>query len=145
MNKSGTKKKKTLGSALAKSIGDEEKSVTSRFERAEELFRSDRNNVRQPRIPEPKEGVSKTKESTKKVPPKKKQKPVKVLRDSFTMPPHDYDRIAQIIKRGLQGGISVNKSEVVRAGLISLQKMHPKDLLNLLQEVEKVKPGRPPQ
>jgi hypothetical protein len=147
MMKPGVKNKKTLGSALANSIGAEEKSVTSRFDRAEELFRADRKTEKTPRVPVPRsaEEAPRPDESAEKAPPKKKQKPVKVIRDSFTMPPHDYNRISQIIRQGLKGGISINKSEVVRAGLISLQKMNPDDLLALLQEVEKVKPGRPPQ
>lgn len=126
-------------------MNDEEKSVTSRFERAEELFRSERKTEHQPHVPESKEEKADPNESSEKISPKQKPKPIKVVRDSFTMPPHDYDRIAQIIRQGLQRGISVNKSEVVRAGLISLQKMPTKDLLDLLQKIDKVKPGRPPQ
>ncbi len=148
MDKQAPKKKKTLGSALADSISAEEKSVTNRFERAEEVWRSGRKAENTPRVPIPKpaEEVPEVEEPVAEKPkppaPKKPQKVVKVIRDTFSMPPNDYDRISQIIRQCLENGISINKSEVVRAGLIALQKMPPKELADLLQELEKMKPGR---
>jgi Arc/MetJ-type ribon-helix-helix transcriptional regulator len=145
--KQSQRKKKNLGTALADSINAEEKSVTSRFDKADELFRAKGETEGSPRVPVPKpaeesQEPEKTEVSSSKPLPKKKEKPAKVIRDTFSMPPHDYDRIYQIIQQCLKNGISINKSEVVRAGLIALQKMPSKELTELLQILEKLKPGR---
>jgi Arc/MetJ-type ribon-helix-helix transcriptional regulator len=142
--KQSQRKKKNLGTALADSINAEEKSVTSRFDKADELFRAKVETEGSPRVPVPKpaEESQEPEVSSSKPLPKKKEKPAKVIRDTFSMPPHDYDRIYQIIQQCLKNGISINKSEVVRAGLIALQKMPSKELTELLQILEKLKPGR---
>jgi Arc/MetJ-type ribon-helix-helix transcriptional regulator len=142
--KQSQRKKKNLGTALADSINAEEKSVTSRFDKADELFRAKGETEGSPRVPVPKpaEESQEPEVSSSKPLPKKKEKPAKVIRDTFSMPPHDYDRIYQIIQQCLKNGISINKSEVVRAGLIALQKMPSKELTELLQILEKLKPGR---
>lgn len=145
MSNPKAKKKPNLRSALAASIGAEEKSVSSRFERAEELFGNEKDATKQTRVIEAEKESHKSQKSIVKSPAKKKPKPERVVRDSFTMPPHDYDRIAQIIRSALQDGISLNKSEVIRAGLMALQKMSSKERHALLKELERVKPGRPAQ
>src|SRR5437667_11750667 len=40
----------------------------------------------------------------------------KVMRDGFTMPADDYALIAQLQATGLESGLAVSKSEVLRAG-----------------------------
>ena len=59
------------------------------------------------------------------------------------MPPKDYKRISDIQHEALQSAIQVNKSEIIRAGLISLQKLTENQRNQILLSLEKVKPGRP--
>ena len=67
----------------------------------------------------------------------------KVVRDSFTMPAPDYAKIARIRERCLKAGVSVTKGEVLRAGLLALERLSADSLLRVIRAVEKVKPGRP--
>lgn len=67
----------------------------------------------------------------------------KVIRDSFTMPSADYDLMAALKQRCLQLAINVNKSELLRAGLKALDKMSDKQLRDIIENVEKVRSGRP--
>lgn len=73
----------------------------------------------------------------------KKKKKLKVIRDSFTMPKSDYDRIAALKQKTLEAGISIKKSELLRAGLLALEAMPLSKLKALLGAVESVKTGRP--
>jgi hypothetical protein len=67
----------------------------------------------------------------------------KVIRDSFTMPSRDYKKITQLREKCLKAGMSVTKSEILRAGLHALENMTVEDLGRVVQSVEKVKTGRP--
>ena len=69
--------------------------------------------------------------------------PEKVIRDGFTMPAEDYALIAQLQATGVQAGVVVSKSAVLRAGLHTLQALSPADLRQVFAALEKVKPGRP--
>ena len=73
----------------------------------------------------------------------KKHKKAKVIRDSFTMPEGDYAKIAQLKKTCLAGGVSVKKSELLRAGLQALAALAPANLLATIGSLENVKTGRP--
>ena len=53
----------------------------------------------------------------------------KVVRDSFTMPKSDYEKIAELKQRCLDAGVSVKKSELLRAGLALLAAVPPKRLV----------------
>jgi hypothetical protein len=66
----------------------------------------------------------------------------KVVRDGFTMPASDYALIAQLQTTALQAGLSVTKSEVLRAGLQVLSQLTAVDLTQALRGLEKVKTGR---
>ncbi|MEC5408217.1 hypothetical protein VOM14_21940 [Paraburkholderia sp. MPAMCS5] len=66
-----------------------------------------------------------------------------VVRDSFTMPKSDYDKIAALKQKCLAAGISVKKSELLRAGLLMLESAADKRLLAAVSAVEQVKTGRP--
>jgi hypothetical protein len=70
----------------------------------------------------------------------KRTKKEKVVRDSFTMPKSDYEKIAELKQKCLTAGVSVKKSEILRAGLLLLEAAAPK---RLLAAVEQVKTGRP--
>nr|WP_246216516.1 hypothetical protein [Paraburkholderia agricolaris] len=80
-----------------------------------------------------------TPEARKAKPPKKE----KVVRDSFTMPKSDYDRIASLKQKCLEAGVSVKKSELLRAGLMMLESAAPQRLLAAVSSLETVKTGRP--
>ena len=73
----------------------------------------------------------------------RRAKKEKVVRDSFTMPKSDYAKIAVLKQKCLDAGISVKKSEVLRAGLLLLEGATAQRLLAAISAVETVKTGRP--
>ncbi len=73
----------------------------------------------------------------------KKPKKEKVIRDSFTMPKSEYQKISDIKTVCLASGLSVKKSEVLRAGLKVLGKLNAAQLKLALSGIERVKTGRP--
>lgn len=73
----------------------------------------------------------------------KQPKKEKVVRDSFTMHKSDYDRIAALKQKCLDAGVSVKKSELLRAGLMMLESAAPQRLLAAVSSLETVKTGRP--
>lgn len=73
----------------------------------------------------------------------KKETKVKVVRDSFTMPHSEYQKIAEIKEICLKAGMHVKKSEVLRAGLKALVKLNDAQLKRALGGLEKIKTGRP--
>jgi hypothetical protein len=74
---------------------------------------------------------------------KKTEKRDKVVRDSFTMPKHDFEKIAALKAACLKHGIVVKKSELLRAGLAALSALPEKKLLAVVASIETVKTGRP--
>ena len=72
-----------------------------------------------------------------------KKTKLKVVRDSFTMPQSEYQKIAQIKEIGLKAGLQVKKSEVLRAGVIALCAMDEEQLKLALSGLDKIKTGRP--
>lgn len=113
--------KKDMKAALGASLKAEERSVRSRFEKAESLLGKGRGAMA------PAENGA-----------------GRVIRDSFTIPDGEYELISQIKKRCMKAGISANKSEVLRAGLAALDAMQDKELARVFGELTKVKTGRPP-
>jgi len=83
--------------------------------------------------------------ATKPEKPPKEDKPkkIKMVRDSFTMPENEYAKIAELKKKCLQAGVHVKKSELLRAGLLSLSKLSDADLISTMGQVEILKTGRP--
>jgi hypothetical protein len=90
-----------------------------------------------------KKAVAKTDVAKKEVAKKEVAKKEKVVRDSFTMPKSDYAKIAALKQKCLEVGISVKKSEVLRAGLLLLEGATSQRLLAAISAVETVKTGRP--
>jgi hypothetical protein len=125
--------KRDMKSALKGSLMSEEKAIESRFERAEALLGSKSDEL------ESRETKFLTAHS------KNKQDDLKVIRDSFTMPQADYDLIKFLKKRSLQAGFEITKSEIIRAGLHSLNQMDEKEFKARITKVEKIKTGRPKQ
>ena len=72
-----------------------------------------------------------------------KAKKAKLVRDSFTMPELEYAQITALKKRCLEAGISVKKSEILRAALASLAKLSETTLLATVRRLEVIKTGRP--
>jgi hypothetical protein len=71
------------------------------------------------------------------------QKAERVIRDNYTIPESDYAVIAQIQQRCMKTeGLYVSKSELIRAGLRSLQQMSDKQVTALVKQLTKMKPGR---
>jgi hypothetical protein len=67
----------------------------------------------------------------------------KVIRDSFSMIENDYALIATLKARCLKLGLSVNKSQILRAGLNALDGMSDKNLTDSIKNLAEVKTGRP--
>ena len=67
----------------------------------------------------------------------------KVTRDSFTLPSTDYEKIGQLRAKCLKAGLSVTKSEIMRAGLHALERLSTENLREVIASLEKVKTGRP--
>lgn len=72
-----------------------------------------------------------------------KEKKLKVVRDSFTLPQDDYARIGQLKESCVRLGLHVKKSELLRAGLRLLGELPPDRLKQVMDGIEKVKTGRP--
>ncbi|MBK9161473.1 MAG: hypothetical protein IPM27_07900 [Nitrosomonadales bacterium] len=73
----------------------------------------------------------------------KKEGKVKVVRDSFTMPRDEYQKIAELKELCQKSGLHVKKSEVLRAGLKMLAEVDAAKLKLTLEGLEKIKTGRP--
>ena len=73
----------------------------------------------------------------------KKEHKLKVVRDSFSMPQNEYQKIAEIKAACLKAKMHVKKSEVLRAGLKVLSELDPARLTLILKSLEKIKTGRP--
>ncbi len=75
----------------------------------------------------------------------KKAKPekIKVIRDSFSFPKQDYQKITELKKACLAKGMHVKKGEILRAGLHLLSQLSLEELQLAVAQVEKVKTGRP--
>ena len=118
--------KRDIKSRLGESMKAETESIKSRFERAEAVLGKGERPARAA------VAVAPAPEAAQKV-----------VRDSFTMPSTDYDLIGSIKQRCLKAGISVTKSEVLRAGLSALSNMSDKGLKDVVESLAKVKTGRP--
>lgn len=74
-------------------------------------------------------------------PPVKPRK--KLVRDSFTMPMHDFELIDLLKQRALDFKRPAKKSELLRAGLHALAALTPAKLKQRLDGLAEVKTGRP--
>ncbi|HQT27285.1 MAG TPA: hypothetical protein PLK99_11960 [Burkholderiales bacterium] len=73
----------------------------------------------------------------------KAKKPSKVIRDSFTFPETDYQKISELKKACMGLGINAKKSEILRAGLHALASLDKSRLKEVISKIEKIKTGRP--
>lgn len=72
-----------------------------------------------------------------------KEKKVKLVRDSFTMPKSEYAAIDVLKARAARLGRPSKKSEMLRAGVMALSAMPDAQLLGLLAGLPAIKTGRP--
>jgi hypothetical protein len=81
--------------------------------------------------------------ATKKADKPAKAKKVKLVRDSFTMPETEYAAIASLKKRCLAAGVSVKKSEILRAAMAGLAKLSDASVVAAIRRLDIIKTGRP--
>jgi hypothetical protein len=72
-----------------------------------------------------------------------KEKKVKVVRDSFTIPKTEFEQLAVMKKRATALGVDIKKSELIRAGLQLLGAMQDGAFTKALNTVPTIKTGRP--
>ena len=72
-----------------------------------------------------------------------KDKKVKVVRDSFTIPKNELLQIGEMKKRALGLSVEIKKSELIRAGLQALASMPDASFKKALASVPTIKTGRP--
>lgn len=125
--------KKDLSNSLKASLDEERKYVKSksfnniedRFAKAEAAFNDDVDNYKE-----------KAKDLNNEV------KKEKIVRDTFSIPIQDYVLISKCKEKALIDRLVVNKSEIIRAGLILLDKLAGKDFIEAIEAVKKIKTGR---
>jgi Arc/MetJ-type ribon-helix-helix transcriptional regulator len=135
-----SKKPSALGNALAATLASEARSVEDRFAKADKLFGGDGSATTPAAAPvqEAAMASSKPAEEGRVQPPREK-----VIRDSFSFPPQEHQQIDALLSDVLRQGIRSNKSEIVRAGLVALQNLSSEERHQIIQSLEKPKPGRP--
>ena len=72
-----------------------------------------------------------------------KAKKPKLVRDSYTIPKNEYEAIATLKARALKQGMAIKKSELLRAGLMTLAFMSDAAFAKALADVPTLKTGRP--
>lgn len=126
--------KKDFAAALHKTAKAQDKAVDDRFAAADSVLLNGKPPVvapTQPKLPAASAGPATVTDSSQLV-----------TRDTFSMPSGDYGLIEQLRVVAARQGRNTNKSEVVRAGLRHLLTLKPEQLVELLDGLEKVKPGR---
>ncbi len=68
---------------------------------------------------------------------------IKLVRDSFTMPREDFERIARLKSRAIDFKRPAKKSELLRAGLQTLERLDDASLHAALNALQPIKTGRP--
>jgi hypothetical protein len=77
------------------------------------------------------------------VAPAPKAKKVKLIRDSFTMPGHEYQVLQDIKKAALKAGIELKKSDLLRIGVGMLKNFSVTQLDKARAALTKLSAGRP--
>lgn len=129
--------KRDIKKALGSSLKAEEAAVKNRFELAE-AFLGNRNLKESENLNNEETNPNNSTSAAPDAPLAEK-----VIRDSFTMPTEDYQLITIIRERCLKQGIVLNKSETLRAGLLTLFSLPDAELIEAVNSVKKVKSGRP--
>lgn len=66
-----------------------------------------------------------------------------VVRENFSFPPADSELIDELRKRAARGGVLLNRSEMLRAGLAALNRLSDAEIAAIAEQVPKIKTGRP--
>ena len=86
--------------------------------------------------------VRKTESTTaKKLEKTPKLKKTKMVRDTFTMPENEYAQLAGLKKKCVQAGVQVKKSELLRAGLLSLLSLSESAVIEAVVKLKKPDSG----
>lgn len=128
---------KKMSQALKDSLKAEDEAFQSRFQRAELTMSPQPSQADEA----PANPAGLTTPPPTVTPPQPTPPPI--IRDTFTFPQEDYELIAALQTRCLQKATSVNKSELLRAGLHALTLLSDDDLLAQLNALTKLKAGRP--
>jgi hypothetical protein len=70
---------------------------------------------------------------------------IKVQRETFTMLPAESDKINEVRTRAAANKVFTNRSAVIRAGILALERLSDEQLLQVLGRLTVVKPGRAPE
>jgi len=76
-------------------------------------------------------------------PVREKARKAKLVRDSFTMPEHEYELLGQVKKACLKAGFEIKKSELLRIGVALIGQLDLATLKNVLASLPQLKTGRP--
>jgi hypothetical protein len=76
-------------------------------------------------------------------PVREKARKAKLVRDSFTMPEHEYEMLGQVKKACLKAGFEIKKSELLRIGVALISQMDLATLQKVLASLPQLKTGRP--
>jgi hypothetical protein len=68
---------------------------------------------------------------------------VKLVRDSFTMPGHEYQVLQDIKKAALKAGVELKKSDLLRIGVSMLKNFSVTQLDKARATLTKLRAGRP--
>ena len=74
---------------------------------------------------------------------REKSRKAKLVRDSFTMPEHEYEVLGQVKKACLKAGFEIRKSELLRIGVALISQLDMATLQNVLASLPQLKTGRP--
>jgi Arc/MetJ-type ribon-helix-helix transcriptional regulator len=136
--------KKDFSGALRKTVTNQKDVIDDRFAKADSVLLTMKLEL--PPAPKTSEAPSSASSSEKVIdvgPPLAPSKgDAMVIRDTFSMPPDDHKLIEQLRVRAAREGRNTNKSEVIRAGLRALDSLQSAQLVELLEGLERVKPGR---
>jgi hypothetical protein len=90
-----------------------------------------------------KPAAKKPKVEAVEVAPAQKIKKVKLVRDSFTMPGHEYQVLQDIKKAALKAGVELKKSDLLRIGVSMLKNFSVTQLDKARATLTKLRAGRP--
>ena len=128
--------KKNFGAALQHTVEQQDASLKKRFEAADSVLLSEQPADLKARAAGNAPAASQV--TAKPVAPAGEM----AVRDTFSMPGDEYAVIEKIRNKAAREGYIYSKSEVVRAALLALNALPPKDVMYRLSTVEKIKPGR---
>jgi hypothetical protein len=109
--------------AVAPAAAPEKPAVPARAARAAKTAKPAKPKAAAPKTPrvKPAKSVETKPDSVTAEQKAKRLKKEKVVRDSFTMPKSDYEKLAALKQKCLDAGVAVKKSELLRAGLLLLE------------------------